>query len=282
MDEETNRKYIMPLITPLISPYLSHRNTGLGNALFQIASCYGLAKKYNRNIIFNNVYEYCNMLQRIFKYNYKDTIMRNIYNCHDLSLQFNNVIKEEAGSSKLYDTALIEAIKESDTNSIIYGYLEHTNYFKDISDFICNLFQPDDLSLNIIKAKHGYFLDNITITTVSLHFRGHEYMKENTFAYDYYNRAIEYISSRVKNPYFLIFTDDRDKLDFSKLKMCNYILIENDYDYLDLWTMSLCAHNILSISTFSWWGAFLNKNPNKIIIANKEYNWDITNDYIRL
>ena len=69
---------------------------------------------------------------------------------------------------------------------------------------------------------------------------------------------------------FIIFSDD--------IKWCknNFIgdkftFIEGEKDYIDLWLMSLCNHNIIANSSFSWWGAWLNQNPNKKVIA--PINW---------
>ena len=69
---------------------------------------------------------------------------------------------------------------------------------------------------------------------------------------------------------FLIFSDDIVwcKNNFVGDK---FIFIEGEEDYIDLWLMSLCNHNIIANSSFSWWGAWLNKNNNKTVIAPK--NW---------
>jgi hypothetical protein len=278
---DVNKKYITPYITAHTSPFLSNRNTGLGNTLFQIASCYGLSKKLNTEIIFNNVHNYCNILYDKYNYNHKDTILRKIYNLYNYSIPFNQTINEESGFHKTYNISLINKIINSSNNSIIEGYLENYSYFEEISDFIKDLFQPDNESLKYIISTYGYILNNESITTISIHFRGHEFLTVQNckYDYDYYNRAINYISSKVNNPYFLIFTDDVNSIDLNKLDIKNYIFIKNDLDYIDLWTMSMCKHNIIFASTFSWWAAFLNINPNKIVVCNKNYDWNIMKSF---
>ena len=77
----------------------------------------------------------------------------------------------------------------------------------------------------------------------------------------------------MKNPYFFIFSND--------IEWCQEnIKLENSYyvdwntgenSYKDMQLMSLCKHNIIPNSTFSWWGAWLNKNPNKIVIAPEKW-----------
>jgi hypothetical protein len=62
-----------------------------------------------------------------------------------------------------------------------------------------------------------------------------------------------------------LFGDDKKWLK-ENFKGKNITLIDEE-DYVDMWLMSLCNHNIISNSTFSWWGSFLNKNPHKKIIA---------------
>lgn len=264
--------YITPYITAHTSPYLSNKNTGLGNVLFQIAASYGISKKYNINIVFNNVTHYCNILQERFQFDYKCTILNKIYSINDSSIIFNNTIYEDSKYSRKYDDNLISSIIHIKENSILYGYFENIAYFDEYKTDILNIFSIDNHSLDVINKKYGDIL-NSNNTLISIHFRGNEYIINNDFDYEYYNRAINYMYKHVSNPYFLIFTDDYNRIDFNKLHIKhNYLYIENEYDYLDLWTMSLCKHNIISISTFSWWGAFLNKNDNKIVLYNKDYD----------
>lgn len=84
---------------------------------------------------------------------------------------------------------------------------------------------------------------------------------------EYYKNALKYID----NPgSILIFSDD---ISWCKdnFKGDKYIFIENEKDYIDIYLMSLCNNNIIANSTFSWWGAWLNTNPNKIVISPNKW-----------
>ncbi len=81
----------------------------------------------------------------------------------------------------------------------------------------------------------------------------------------------ESVSLMVKNTHFLVFSDDVEwcvnNFDFIEKKT----FIRNEKDYEDLYLMSMCNNNIIANSTFSWWGAWLNKNQDKIVIAPKTW-----------
>lgn len=95
----------------------------------------------------------------------------------------------------------------------------------------------------------------------------------NTCERDYYDRAINLIRSRVDNPRFYVFTD---KPEIAEKYLCikDYTLINwnpttGAGNYLDMQLMSCAHHNIIANSTYSWWGAWLNSNPTKIVIGPK-------------
>ena len=69
--------YIQPEITAKYSEFLSKKNTGLGNVLFQIASCYGIAKKTNRIPVYNNLAILTLKLKYYYGFNHENTIYRN-------------------------------------------------------------------------------------------------------------------------------------------------------------------------------------------------------------
>ena len=115
-----------------------------------------------------------------------------------------------------------------------------------------------------------------TQNTVSIHVRRGDYLTgENPQIYgeictpDYYNKAVKLMNNTVENPHYLIFSDDiiwvKENITIENMHI---IEINRGKDsYLDMYLMSKCHHNIIANSTFGWWGAYLNKNPNKIVVA---------------
>ena len=93
---------------------------------------------------------------------------------------------------------------------------------------------------------------------------------------EYYYAAIKELAGVIKNPHFFIFSDDYNwaqkhiKIDYPVT-----FIIHNDVSnaYKDLWLMTLCKHYIIANSSFSWWGAWLSNNSDKIVFAPKR--WDI-------
>lgn len=95
----------------------------------------------------------------------------------------------------------------------------------------------------------------------------------NTCPKEYYDKALAYIKEHVENPKFFIFTDSPDVvkeyLDLEDYTLINWNPTSGDGNYWDMQLMSCAKHNIIANSTYSWWGAWLNSNPNKIVIGPK-------------
>ena len=114
--------------------------------------------------------------------------------------------------------------------------------------------------------------------SVAIHLRkGQDYMKNenyaNTCPLEYYLKAVDIIKDRVEDPVFYVFTDNPDWVK-ENLKGIDYTLVEGNPaigwgNHFDMQLMSYCKHNIIANSTYSWWGAFLNDNPDKIVIDPK-------------
>ena len=107
------------------------------------------------------------------------------------------------------------------------------------------MFSPDINNLDYINNK--YFCLDEKYTTISIHYRGNENIltqPEN----DYYIKAYNYILDRIDNPYFYIFTNDYNIVQPSMFSQTNYKILDKEIDYIHLWTMSKCKHNIISFS----------------------------------
>ena len=157
-------------------------------------------------------------------------------------------------------------------NNFVYldGYWQNELYFSDIRELLLK-----ELSLNSsINDLSCAYLECIKKSnSVSLHVRRGDYLNLkniNVLEVDYYMKAAEYIRKNVEKPTFYIFSDDLEwcKSTLAFLDDCIYVeRTQTEID--DLKLMSFCQHNIIANSSFSWWGAWLNQNPNKTVVAPK-------------
>ena len=97
----------------------------------------------------------------------------------------------------------------------------------------------------------------------------------------YYQRAAAWIRARTARPTFYVFSDDpqwcREHLKLGD--ECVYVDANTGSDsYIDMWLMSGCRHHIIANSTFSWWGAWLNPDPGKLVVAPARWFRDPTLD----
>lgn len=164
-------------------------------------------------------------------------------------------------------------------NRYLVGYWQCEKYFEKI---ITLLRKELVVKINPSEANQQ-LLYNIVANSqsVSLHIRRGNFVNvdfvnkvHGTTKLDYYFNAIKLIEEKCSNPVFYIFSDD---INWAKenIKLNHpmvFVDINTDKtDYEDLRLMSNCKHNILANSTFSWWGAWLNQNPEKVIIAPQEW-----------
>jgi len=229
----------------MISCYLQG---GLGNYMFQIATTFSLSKDYGFNCAFNSK-NYLKVHKGIE--NYRNNIFRNVN--FDEKLTYNEIYNEPSFN--------YEKIKIND-NTLLKGYYQTEKYFLHNRNEILNLYTPSKKDLDYIKQKYGKILKN---ETCSIHIRRGDYLNLQTYhplcTMHYYNNAITDVG---EDNLFLVFSDD---IEWCKenLKGQNFVFIENEKDYIDLYIMSMCNNNIIANSSFSWWGAWLNDNKNKIV-----------------
>lgn len=250
----------------LLCPPQSSKDTGLGNTLFQLATMYALSKEYGFEI---NIYElelYSNLL-RNFNFNHNEKIFSKFFQLYKNYPSNNiNIIRESEAYQveQFYDNNFINRIKENLNNNItIEGYFQSHLYFDKYNSDLYNLFEIDNDSLNYIKNKYPILFNNDVIN-ICIHIRMN-YANCINYNFNYFEKAIQYFKERFNNIHFFVFSNNINLIEnwFQDKCICTYVT--DNIDYIDLWIMSLCKHNIITHSTFSWWGAYLNKNQNKIV-----------------
>ena len=156
------------------------------------------------------------------------------------------------------------------------GYWQSELFFKNIKKVI-----DEDFNL----SNYEYILQKYPIIdrTISLHIRRDDYVTSNGYhpvqPLSYYEKALDIIGDWNK---LLVFSDDiewcKSNLNFDKIQF-----IEEANEFETLYLMSHVQDNIIANSSFSWWGAWLNKNPQKRVIAPKLWFGEISGictDYI--
>lgn len=160
----------------------------------------------------------------------------------------------------------------------LVGYWQSERYFKEIAA----LLRQEIVIKNPPDPANRELLDHIkAVKSVSLHVRRADYVSNpltqalhGICGLDYYNQAIAYISKRVSQPCFFVFSDEPDwtrqniRLDHPVTHVVHNGL---ERDYEDLRLMRHCKHHVIANSSFSWWGAWLAAHPDKIVVAPQRW-----------
>lgn len=174
-------------------------------------------------------------------------------------------------------------------NAYLDGYWQNEKYFSNIRNALCELF----VFQNLLKEDEHYFEEIKGCEAVSVHIRRGDYLEldkiyGNICTIGYYEQAIDKIRECVTNPKFFFFSDD---MEWVRENFVNeeyiYVNLKEKKPESDLYLMSMCKHNIIANSSFSWWGAWLNRNRDKIVIApskwtNSSVYSPVCDDWIRI
>ena len=274
---------------------------GLGNQMFQYAFCLALNNKGKKTRILISHYLYYSHhngfnLRKAFKINMSFPLnLLNFFllNCEFLYKNrisasfFRRVIKRYQKWKYIVYHEKKEFEYDRDVfdqkSKLFIGVWQSIQYFADINELIAHEFVfriPKD------KRNREIIEKIINCNSVSIHIRRGDYLNsqwEKTLSVikgvNYYVNSIDYIEKKITAPYYFIFSDDimwaKDNL---KLSNCSYIDHNKGKDsYIDMYLMSMCKHNIIANSTFSWWAAWLNSNEDKVVIMPDRWiNGDTT------
>lgn len=254
----------------------------LGNQLFQFASTIGIARKNGYDVWFpiENITEGVvenfkdgKTLQVTFDVPKAFELPHNLLTSRQ-NLQVSYAVKERHFH---FDRELFNIPDGCDLS----GYFQSEKYFAHVEDELRQIltFKPH------IQQKARDLFPKVDGETVSIHVRRGDYVNQQQFHPvcnpEYYLEAASLFSNN--NSHFIVFSDDVEycKNLFEEGENVHYI--DNVDPYVDLALMSMCNHNIIANSSFSWWGAWLNKSSDKVVVAPKQwfgpaYSHHIVND----
>jgi hypothetical protein len=166
------------------------------------------------------------------------------------------------------------AVLDLPEGSRLSGYWQSERYFADVADRV-----RGDLTLrDAPTGRNAEVAAQIaSCTAVSLHVRRGDYVSNPTHNathgvcdLDYYQCAVRHIGKNVDEPVFFLFSDDPQWVSAHLEIEAPTVLVDHngpDAACEDLRLMSGCAHHVLANSSFSWWGAWLNPSPEKLVVA---------------
>lgn len=255
---------------------------GLGNQMFQIASGYGIALKNNMNFIIINSSVHKQNFTHIDDNNYLlDTIFAKFQriDIRNINLQGIKYIKEEEQNCFAYNDIVIN------DDVFLDGYFQNEKYFINQKEVIQSLFKPNNIFNQFIHIiNQNIQLVELLQTSYFIHVRRGDYLNHlNLYGIDYdnyYKLALSHITQNDSSAHFFILSDD--------IEYCKTYSVFQDIQrsYIELpaletiYFMSLCFKGgICCNSSFSWWGSYLNKNPQKCVtFPSKWINKDWKND----
>lgn len=244
---------------------------GIGNLMFQVAATEYLGYANNLDTFYYNTDKILTYLNAEDSHNPK---LKHSFEYLDMFENFRWKIGVTGSVTNRVNVPFhYEKINPVD-NTLYFGYFQTEKYFNDKA-FIYNLFEPSSIVRDKLKKYDSVINSGVTC---SIHVRRGDYIKYQAYhtvqPMDYFNQAIKRVGDVDQ---YIIFSDDIEwcKQNF---KMENIFFVENERDYVEIFLQSMCNHNIISNSSFSWWGAWLNKHDNKIVVApNKWFNTDAYN-----
>lgn len=148
---------------------------------------------------------------------------------------------------------------------------QNEKYFTKIEDLIRKDFSfKEPLKGTVLNIADRIQCSN----SVAIHLRKYDDIPNqsiHTLTLNYYFEAIKYLTERFNNLHFYIFSDNPEWAKENLLLSYDATFVEQNKDYEDLRLMSLCKHQIIANSSYSWWAAWLNNNPHKIIISPQKW-----------
>lgn len=263
-------------------------NGGLGNQLFQYAAGRGLAARHDTELVLDD-------------YWYSHTPGRDTPRMYELSnypVNARRTTPLEAFWCRLHGGRITRRLpflprrwKHFSERSFAYqsefsklpdgvyldGYWQSYKYFENVADVIRTELMPLQQMGEEDRAVAACMHTGVPI---SIHVRRGDYVSNPAAAQhglcglDYYRAAVQYLSQRISEPHFFVFSDDPEWTKANLRLPGSARYVDHNaaaFAFQDMRLMSLCKHNIVANSSFSWWGAWLNPDKEKLVICPRQW-----------
>lgn len=266
----------------------------LGNQMFQFASTLGVANRLGFEARFP--IENCLNFQESGPFDPNIgrcmPVKCDLIDCFNIGLEYFIPERHLNRGSNYYENEFgyNKETEHLQDDCSLSGYFQTEKYFSEYRDQILSQFDfrssyktPAEDYIQTIRNEHK------DAVIASIHVRRGDYVMfpdhHPPCSFNYYNNAIEELRIANEKVVYVIFSDDVDWCR-SEFVDPSYIISDLGNPYTEMCAMSLCDHNIIANSSFSWWGSWLNKNPNKQVIApsrwfGSQINKDVSDVYFK-
>ena len=241
----------------------------IGNHFFQFATGYSYAKKTGRKMILprHNIHPDCEFFQKPYVYN-------------DWYASWSQCVQDiPAGEYAIYKEPQFSfrEIPDVSYNTVILeGYFQSPKYFASCKDEIKTLFTPTEEIKQMCLTKWGHLLLDDNKEMVLVHARRTDYLQPRNIAIhnplpsSYYHNAFAEIKKHIANPFFILVSDDPSYWDSVTIPGPNTRINEAN-SAITLYFMTHFKNYIISNSTFAWWGAYLSKHREPLVLAPEKW-----------
>ena len=241
----------------------------IGNHFFQIANGYAFAKKTGRKLILprHNLHP-----------EYEHYSKQYVYN--DWYASWEKYVGDiPTGQLAMYREPCYSyrEIKNAHYHTIMLeGYFQSSKYFASCKDEIKSLFTPTEEIKNMCHTKWGHLMLSENMDMVLVHARQTDYLKPQNVAIhnplppSYYHNAFAEIKKHIANPFFILVSDDPLYWDSVTIPG-PHTRINEANSAITLYFMTHFKNYIIANSSFAWWGAFLSKHQNPVVITPEKW-----------
>ena len=279
---------------------------GIGNQLFMYANAYSLSKSYNYQLFIDNTSGYFKKKDQLRTYELNNFLLEENLATSDLKFdthsknlkrkilikldKFRNyrsfILEKKDANKKTFFTKI--NLENYSNKLFLEGHFESEKYFYEYKDDLKKIFKVKN---NLLENNNLYMNDIKNNNSVSICVRQNRYsegrlknndksLKFTKDTIDYIHRAITYIKKKIDNPMFFVWSNDFKNLR-EHFNEKEYVFVENSINKSlnDFHLFNFSKHFIVGPTSFHWWGAWLNNNPNKICLRPKNINPSNNKDF---